>query len=264
MEGTARAAARSYREVLLAGEQTLLLVGAGNGVLEAGGVGRVTRDRYVDILLPHDGYALAHVIGAVAAYLRTQTVRVGDGIYDLHLTGVVVELRLYICEAVDTRDDLGGVLAQTVEDHAQGVLAHAVCHLGDLDGALGCGERLVACEECEALGLLAQKTCGQITVTQTYLAVIGYRSGDAEGLKTLADSLGGVGGVGAALRDGDGGAHDVSPLGVLEADGLRLLTHLVRIDALGVADGLGLLDAVDSVLGEHLVDVVDSALVALK
>ena len=69
----------------------------------------------------------------------------------------------------------------------------------------------MAGEEREALSLLAKQTRRQIAVADTHLAVVGYRTCDAECLQTLADGLGGVGCVGAALLDGDGRAYDVSP-----------------------------------------------------
>ena len=264
VQGTAGAAARCYREVSLAGQHALLLVGSGNGVLEAGGVGRVTGDRYVDILFPHDCYALAYIVGTVAANLRTQTVRVGYRLHLLHFARVVIELGAYIREAVDTRDDLCCILAQTVQDNAQRVLTHAVGHFGDLDSALGSCERLVTCKEREALRILAQQTCCEVAVADTYLTVVGDRSCDAECLQALADSLCGVGSRRAALLDCDSRAYDVCPLGILEADRLSLLAHLVGVDTFLIADALGLLDALYAVLRKHSVDVVDSALVALK
>ena len=48
---------------------------------------------------------------------------VGDLTDDLQLAGEVVELSLDIGEAVDPGDDLGGVLAQAVQDDPEGLLA---------------------------------------------------------------------------------------------------------------------------------------------
>ena len=66
----------------------------------------------------HDGNALADVVGAVAVDGGTGTIGVGDGLDNLQLAREVVELGLHIGEAVDAGDDLGGVLAQAVEDDA--------------------------------------------------------------------------------------------------------------------------------------------------
>ena len=52
VQSTASAATRSDGEVLLASLEALLLVGASDGVLEARGVGGVTGDRDVDVLVP--------------------------------------------------------------------------------------------------------------------------------------------------------------------------------------------------------------------
>ena len=168
MQGTAGAAAGSHGEVLLAGFPAFLLVGARHGVLEAGRVGGVAGDGNVHALVPHDGNALAHIVRAVAANLGALTVGVlglvddGQSVIFLHVGRQVVILGLHIGEAVDAADDHGGVLAQTVQDDAQGSLANLVGVADDADGAFGGGEGLVAGQEREALGLLAQYGIGSV------------------------------------------------------------------------------------------------------
>ena len=120
MQGTAGAAAGSDGEVLAAILHALLLVGAGNGMLEAGGVGGVTGDGNVNTLVTHDSNTLADVVTAVAVDGGALAIRVGDLVHDLQLAGVVVELGLNVSEAVDTGDDLSSVLAQAVQDNTQG------------------------------------------------------------------------------------------------------------------------------------------------
>ena len=109
-------------------------------VLEAGRVRRVTGDRNVHVLVPEDSYAFANVVGTVAVHLRTQASGVGDALHHSHLAGVVVELSAAVGETVDAADDLGGVLAEAVQNHAQGFLAHLVGHLSNLDGTLSSSE----------------------------------------------------------------------------------------------------------------------------
>ena len=139
MQGASGTAAGSYREVLLAHKGAFLLVGSCNGVLEAGRVGGVSGNGDVHALEVHDSHALAYVVGAVAAYSAAYSVRVLGLADDVHLAGGVVELGLHVGEAVDAGDDLGGVLSEAVENHAEGLLAHLVGHFGDLDRSLGRG-----------------------------------------------------------------------------------------------------------------------------
>ena len=233
-------------------------------MLEAGGVGGVAGDGDVHLLVVHDGHALADVVGAVAADSSALAVGVGDLTDDVQLAGAVVELGLDVGEAVDAGDDLGGVLAQAVQDDAQGLGAGLVGVADDADGALGGGEGLVAGQEGEALGLVPQQHGGQVAVAQADLAVVGDGAGNAEGLQADADGLGGLGGGGAALLDGDGGAHDVGPAGVLKGDGLNLLHGLVGVDAGCIADALGLFDGLDAVLMQDGIDVVNPALITFK
>ena len=122
MEGTACTTTRGYAEVSLASTNALLLIGACNGVLEAGGVGRVTSDADVNVFLPKDSYAFANVVGTVAVHSGTRTVAVSNTLHFLQLACEVVELCLYVCEAVDAADDHGSVLAQTVEDATEGLI----------------------------------------------------------------------------------------------------------------------------------------------
>ena len=190
VQGTASAATRSDGEVLLASLDALLLIGASDGVLEARGVGGVTGDRDVDVLVPHDGNALADVVGAVAVNGSAGTIGVGDGLDDLELARVVVELGLHIGEAVDAGDDLGGVLAQAVEDNAQRLLASLVGVQSQADSALSGSEGLVASQEGEALGVVGEQHSAQVAVAQTDLAVLGDGAGNGEGLDALADDSG--------------------------------------------------------------------------
>ena len=120
MQGTTRAAAGGHGEVLLALLDALLLVGAGNGMLETGGVGGVAGDGNVHALVVHDGNALADIVGTEAANGSPLAVRVLVLLDDLQLAGVVVELGLHIGKAVDPGDDLSGVLAQAVQNDPQG------------------------------------------------------------------------------------------------------------------------------------------------
>ena len=212
----------------------------------------------------HDGHALPDVVGAVAADVGSLALGIADLPDDLQLAGVVVELGLDIGEAVDAADDLGGVLAQAVEDDPQGLLPGLVGVADDADGALSGGEGLVAGQEGEALGLIPQQHGAQVAVAQAHLAVLGNRAGDAEGLQALADGLGSVGSGGHVLLQSDGGAHAVRPGGVLKADGLDALDDVVGVEASGLADVAALLHAGNSVLSQDGIDLVDSSLVAFK
>ncbi len=163
---------------------------------------------------------------------------------------------MHIGEAVDAGDDLGGILAEAVQDDPQRLGADLVGGLGDADRAFGGGEGLVAGQEGEALGFFAQQHGGEIAVAEADLAVVGDRTGDAEGLQADADRFGGVGGLVAAFLDGDRGADDIGPGGVLKGDRLGVLADFVWIDALGVADRLGFLDGGNAILGQGGVDLV--------
>ncbi len=119
MESTSGTAAGCNGEVLEAVLNAPLLVGACNGMLEACRVGGVSGDGYADLLKLHDRNALGNVIGAVAADSRTGTVGVSGLADDLDFLGVGIELGLYIGEAVDSRNNEGCVLSETVKDNAE-------------------------------------------------------------------------------------------------------------------------------------------------
>ena len=264
MQGTASAATRSDGEVLLASLEALLLVGASDGVLEARRVGGVTGDRDVDVLVPHDGNALADVVGAVAVDGGAGTIGVGDGLDDLELAREVVELGLHVGEAVDAGDDLRSVLAEAVQDNAQRGLAGLIRIADDADGAFRSRKGLVTCQECEALGLLAQQHCAEVAVAEADLAVFGDGAGDAEGLETDADSGGGVRSLDSAALYCDGAADGVCPNSVIEADGLGTSDDLVAVDALCKSYIFALLDGGNAVLSENGIYFVNSSLIVFK
>ena len=111
------------------------------------------------------------------------------------------------------------ILAQAVQDDAQGGLADLVCGAGDADGTLSSCKGLVACQESEAGGVLAQQTSAQIAVAQTDLTLLSDRAGDGESFQTFADGSSALGSIGQAALDGDGGAQGVCPDSVIKADG---------------------------------------------
>ncbi len=180
MEGTACTAAGSHAEVGFAGESALFLIRSGHGMLETGRIRRVTGDGHIHTFVPHDGHTFTDVIRAVAFHLRTGTVRIGNLLHDFQFTGEIIELGLNVCETVDTGDNHGSVLSETVQDAAERFLADLVSLGCDLDGAFGGCERFVTGEESETFGLLTEKTGGEVTVSDTHLAVIGHRTGDTE------------------------------------------------------------------------------------
>ena len=92
-----------------------------------------------------------------------------------------------------------------------GFLRTLLAVLGDADGAFRRGKGLVAGQEAEALRLFAQQHGAQVAVAEADFALFRDGAGDAERLQAHADGLGGVGGVLAALLDGDGGAERVGP-----------------------------------------------------
>ena len=102
----ARAAAGGHGEVFFAVLHRPFFIGAGNQVLEAGGVGRVARDGHLNALLLHNGNALEHVVGAVALHRGAFAVGKSLLAHDLQLAGLEVVIRLHIGEAVDAADDI--------------------------------------------------------------------------------------------------------------------------------------------------------------
>ena len=93
----------------------------------------------------------------------------------------------------------------------RGSLRALLALLDDADGAFGSGKGLVASQEREALGLLAQQHSTQVAVTKTDLPVVGNGAVDAEGLQAFADLAGSVRRRLDARLQGDGRADTVSP-----------------------------------------------------
>ena len=220
-------------------------------MLEPGGVGGVACDGHVHVLLPHDGNAFRHAVGAVAVHLGAKSLRIGNPLDFLHFVGIGIVLGLYESEAVDTGDDLRGILSKTVQDDAQRFLADLVGLLRDTDSALcGC-KGLMSCQEAEAVRVLLQKHFAQIAMAQAYLTGIGNGSGDTECLKALSDGGGGIRGLAAALLDSDGSAHRICPTCVLEADRLNLLHLLIYIQASVLGNLLCLFDRGDAIAVQY-------------
>ena len=69
MESTAGAAAGSNREVMNTVFNAPFLIGACNGMLEAGRVGGVAGDSNADLFKLHDCNALGNIVCAITSYL---------------------------------------------------------------------------------------------------------------------------------------------------------------------------------------------------
>ena len=233
-------------------------------MLEPGGVGGVAGDGDIHLLHLHDGDALQHIVGAVAPDLGTLPVGELHLPDHLQVAGGEVIVGLHVGEAVDAGDDVSGILAQAVEDDAQRLLAGLVGVAGDADGPLGGGEGFVAGQEAEALGLIPEEHRPQVAVAQAHLALLGDGTGDAEGLEPLADDLGGVGGLGAALLQRQGDTQGVGPDGVLKGDGLHALDDLLYIDALLGAKVPGILQGLEAVFREAGLDLRHPSLLSFK
>ena len=83
-------------------------------MLEPGGIGGVTGDGHVHVLLPHDGNTLGNAVCAIAVYLGAQSLGIRLAEHFFHGVGVGIILGLHICKAVDTGNNLRGILAQAV------------------------------------------------------------------------------------------------------------------------------------------------------
>ncbi len=264
MQGTARAAAGGHGEVGFAVFNGPLLVSACHRVLEAGGVGAVAGDGYVHALFAHDGHAFADVVAAVAAHFGA--LALGEGLFadDLQAAFLIMILGAHIGKAVDAADDIGRVLAKAVEDDAQGRLADLVGRLGDADRAFRGREGFMACQEAEALGLLAQELGSQVAVAHAHHALVRDGTGDAESLQAQADGLGRLGGGLDALFHGNARAQDVSPNGVIKGNGLNAAHDGVHVNALFQQHFLDFVQRRKTVLRQNLFDLGDSSFIPFE
>ena len=214
--------------------------------------------------MPHNCNALTNVVCTIALHLGTRTIAVGDFAHYLKFAGVVVELGLYVSESVDAGDNLRSVLSETVKDATERLLANFVCLCSNLDCSLGSSKRLVSCEECEAFCLLAKKHCSEVSVTKTNLAVVSYRTRDAECLETETDCLSSLSSVLATFLESDCRADNISPLRVLEADWLGVFAGLVRIETVLVAERVGLFNILYAVFVEDSKYLFDTTILAFE
>ena len=192
-----------------------LLVGAGHGVLEPVGlvelpVMETSTPSWCMMATPSPGHRRHRSSERQPARPRGYLYSLGD----LQLAGVVVELGLHIGKAVDPGDDLSGVLAQAVQDDPQGLATSLVGAAGDADGTLGSGGDSWPARKAKARSRPAAAWRP------------GCRDPDRpsdprppepsmQSLQARADGLGGLSGGLHALLQSDGGAHGVSPAGVL-------------------------------------------------
>ena len=256
MERTTRAAAGCNGEILLALLDAFLLVAAGNRMLEASRVRGVTSDGDINIFLVHDGNAFLHAVSAIAFNFSTDTLGISDLFYYIDFILRVIILGLYISKAVDAGNDLCSILAKTVQDDTELVLADLVGRLSDTDCTLSSCEGFVASEECEAASIFRQKHGSQIAMAKTYLAVVSNGTRNTESLEAFTDSLCSISSLRAALLDSDCCAQRISPASILKADRLDVFYDLCNIDALVFANFVCIFNRCDTIFFANFIDFV--------
>ena len=264
VEGSAGAAAGGDGEVFSAVFHAPFLIGSRYKVLEAGGVRGVAGDGNIHALALHNGYALAHVVCAIAA--DSAAFAVGE----LHLADNVqlvvfkVKIRFHIGEAVHTGNNIGGVLAQTVQNNADGGFTSLVGVAGDTDCALRRGKGLMPRKEREALRFFGKEHGSQVAVTESHAALFGDGAGNAERLQALAYAAGGVCGGFYPALNADGGAQGVRPHGVFKGDGLNAFYKGFNVNAGVFADFPCFFKGGYAVFGEADLDFRHSSFFSFK
>ena len=214
--------------------------------------------------MPEDSNAFANVISAVAVHFSAWAVGVSFTFNLFEFTGEVIELGLYIGETIDTADNHCSVFSQTVKNNTERFLTYFISHLSDFNSAFSGSERLMSCQESEALGLFAEQTCSEVTVTDTYFTIVGYRTRNAECLQSDTDSFGCVSRVLATFLEGDSGAYYVSPFSVLEADALGLFASHIRVEAILFAYLVCFFDRLNAISIEGSENLFLAAVLRLK
>ena len=214
--------------------------------------------------MPEDSNTLANVVCTIAVNLQTsRVVTVRDSLNNIDLTCSIVELSLYICKTIDTADDLSCVLTKTVQDNAQWILTNLVSHLSNLDSTLSSSEALVTSEESEALCLFTEKTTTEVTMADTNLTVVSYRTLDTECLKTLTNSLCTLSSALAALLDSNSSTSYICPLCILKTNILCLSANLIRINTEIFTNLVSLFEVLDAILLENSVYLCLTTVLAL-
>ena len=247
MKGTSCTTAGSYGEVLLASFNSFLLVGSCYRMLESGRIGRVTCDRYVYVLFPHDSNAFRYGICAIAVNLCTKALGISSSAYFLNFVGIRIILCLNKSKSVNSGNNLCSVFSKTVQNNSERFLTNLVCLLCNTDSAFSGCEGLMSCQETEAVGILFQKHLSKVSVSKTNLTGICYGTGNTEGLKSLTDCCCCFRCLSAVLLDCDCCAYCVCPASIFKADRLDALYKRIYIKSCILCNFLSFFQRSDSI-----------------
>ena len=264
MEGSAGAAAGGDGEVFSAVFHAPFLIGSRYKVLEAGGVRGVAGDGNIHALTLHYRNALANVVCAIAANGAALAVGKFHLAHYVQLVVFKIEIRFHIGKAVHPGNDIGGVLAQTVQNNANGGFTSLVGVAGYTDCALRRSEGLVTRKERKAFCFFGKEHGSQVAVTESHTALFGDGTGNAERLQALADAAGCVRGGFYFALNADGGAQGVRPHGVFKGDGLNAFYKGFNVNAGVFADFSCFLKGGNAVFGEADLDFRHSSFFSFK
>ena len=233
-------------------------------MLETSRVSRVTCDRYVYTFFPHDSYTFANVVSTITFNFCTRTVRVSDFANNFQFTSKVIELSLNVCKAVNTRDDLSSVFSKTVQDTTQRFFTYFVCFSSDFDSTFSSSERFVTCQESETFSFFAQQHSSKVTMADTNLTVVSYRTRDAECLQTDTDSFSSFSSVCATFFNSNGSTYNISPFCIFKTDRLSFFTRFIRIKSMSFTDSVSFFDIFDAVSVQSSDNLFDTTVLAFE
>ena len=88
----------------------------------------------------------------------------------------------HIGKAIKAGQCVAGVLAQAIEDDAQGIFADLIGAADNTDAALRRRKGFVTGQKAEAAGILIQQHSGQVAVAGSHLAGLRYGARNGKGL----------------------------------------------------------------------------------
>ena len=173
-------------------------------------------------------------------------------------------MSLNISKAVDTRDDLSSVFSKTVQDTTQRFFTYFVCFCSDFDSTFSSSERFVTCQESETFSFFAQQHSSEVTMADTNLTVVSYRTRDAESLQTDTDSFSSFSSVCATFLDSDCTTYHIRPFCIFKTDRLSFFTRFIRIKSMSFTDSVSFFDIFDAVSVQGSDNLFDTTVLAFE
>ena len=233
-------------------------------MLESCWVSRVTSDGNANLFKLHNCNAFENIISTVAFNFSFFTVRESNfsNNFDFIISKIVI--CFYICETVNSGNDISSIFAKTVKDNTERLCSNFVSTLCNTDSTFCSSETFMTCEEAETICFFFKKHGCKVTVTETYFSVFSNRTRDTESLETDTESFSSVSSAFLSGFDCYCSTECISPYSIFKCNRLYTSNDSFYVYTVSKAVVFCFFKRIETVFFNNDIDFINTSFITFK